>query len=172
MQYKVVIGYIMAIIGKLFGLLSYIYMKLANHKAEEAEKKGEKYNVYCSFTWGIGFLFVIIGSILNLVALPFCGLILFSTTVGIGIVFNNIAAILWLDEKIIWKYDMPAFILIVGSSTAIVLLSAEEELEYTPDEINKHLRSTQAIVLYATCVVLMFVALSSLKWLTGGTERF
>ena len=102
MQYKVVIGYIMAIIGKLFGILSYIYMKLANHKAEEAEKKGEKYNVYCSFTWGIGFLFVIIGSILNLVALPFCGLILFSTTVGIGIIFNNILAILWLDEKIIW----------------------------------------------------------------------
>ena len=66
--------------------------------------------------------------------------------IGIGIVFNNIAAILWLDEKIIWKYDLPAFILIVGSSTAIVLLSAEEELEYTPEEINKHLKSTQAIV--------------------------
>ena len=136
MQYKVVIGYIMAIIGKLFGILSYIYMKLANHKAEEAEKKGEKYNVYCSFTWGIGFLFVIIGSILNLIALPFCGLILFSTTVGIGIVFNNIAAILWLDEKIIWEYDMPAFILIVGSCTNIVLLSGGEELEYTSGEIN------------------------------------
>ena len=64
-----------------------------------------------------------------------CGLILFSTTVGIGIIFNNIAAILWLGEKIIWKYDLPAFVLIVTSSTAIVLLSAEEELDYTPEEM-------------------------------------
>ena len=153
----------MAIIGKLFGILSYIYMKIANHKAEEAAKEGKKYNVYCSITWGIGFLFVIIGSILNLVALPFCGLILFSTTVGIGIVFNNIAAILFLKEKIIWKYDLPAFILIVGGSSAIVLLSAEEELDYTSEEIEKHLKGKGAIMLYASVVVLMVFALFSLR---------
>ena len=153
----------MAIIGKLFGILSYIYMKIANHKAEEAAKEGKQYNVYCSLTWGIGFLFVIIGSILNLVALPFCGLILFSTTVGIGIVFNNIAAILFLKEKIIWKYDLPAFILIVGGSSAIVLLSAEEELDYTSEEIEKHLKSKGALILYASVVILMIFALFSLR---------
>ena len=153
----------MAIIGKLFGILSYIYMKIANHKVEEAAKEGKTYNVYCSITWGIGFLFVIIGSILNLVALPFCGLILFSTTVGIGIVFNNIAAILFLKEKIIWKYDLPAFILIVGGSSAIVLLSAEEELDYTSEEIEKHLKKPAALILYASVVILMVFALFSLR---------
>ena len=138
-------------------------MKIANHKAEEAAKEGKQYNVYCSITWGIGFLFVIIGSILNLVALPFCGLILFSTTVGIGIVFNNIAAILFLKEKIIWKYDLPAFILIVGGSSAIVLLSAEEELDYTSEEIEKHLKGKGALILYASVVILMIFALFSLR---------
>ena len=152
----------MAIIGKLFGILSYIYMKIANHKAEDAKKEGKQYNVYCSFTWGIGFLFVIVGSILNLVALPYCGLILFSTTVGIGIIFNNVAAILWLDEKIIWKYDLPAFVLIVASSTSIVLLSAEEELDYTPEEMAKQLKSTKAIVLYIVSIAILLIALLAL----------
>ena len=31
----------MAIIGKLFGILSYIYMKIANHKVEDAKKEGK-----------------------------------------------------------------------------------------------------------------------------------
>ena len=128
--------------------------------------------MYCSFKWGIGFVFVIVGSILNMLALPFMGLILFATTVGLGIIFNNIGAVIWLDEKIIWKYDLPAFILIVGSSTAIVLLSSQEELEYTPEEIDKLLKSTQAMVLYASSVILMFVALSSLEWLRNGTDNF
>ena len=71
----------------------------------------------------IGFACVIIGSLLNLVALPFCDLVLISTTVGIAIVVNNLVAMWWLGEKMIWKYDVPAFILVVGGSTAIVLLS-------------------------------------------------
>ena len=80
-------------------------------------------NVYCTISWMIGFACVIIGSLLNLVALPFVDLVLISTTVGIAIVFNNLVAMWWLGEKMIWKYDVPAFILVVGGSTAIVLLS-------------------------------------------------
>ena len=79
--------------------------------------------VYCSITWVIGFACVILGSILNLVALPFCDLVLFSSTVGIGIVFNNVIAMWWLGEKMIWKYDIIAFVLVVGGSTAVILLS-------------------------------------------------
>ena len=116
-------------------------------------------------------MFVILGSILNLVALPYCGLILFSTTVGIGIIFNNVAAILWLDEKIIWKYDLPAFVLIVASSTAIVLLSAEEELDYTPEEMARQLKSTKAIVLYAASIAILLLALLALKILINRTDR-
>ena len=116
----------MAVVAKLFGILSYICMKFANHKAEKFIAEGKNYNVYCSLTWGMGFLLIIVGSVLQVVALPFCGLTLLATTVGIGIVFNNIAAILFLKEKIIWRYDLPAFILIAGGCTANVLLSAKE----------------------------------------------
>ena len=129
------IGYLMAVLGKLFGTLSYLFMKIANHHVEDKKNKGEEVKVYCTVTWILGFACVIIGSILNLVALPFCDLVLFSTTVGISIVFNNAIAMWWLGEKLIWKYDVPAFILVVGGSTAIVLLSIEDDEDYTPARI-------------------------------------
>ena len=53
-------------------------------------------------------------------------------TNGIAILFNNLVAMWWLGERIVYKYDIPAFILIVAGSTAIVLLSVEGEAEYTP----------------------------------------
>ena len=139
-NYKMIIspaiGYLLAVVGKLFGNLSYLFMKIANHKVEHEKAKGnENVNVYCTISWIVGFACVILGSILNLIALPFCDLVLFSTTVGISIVFNNVIAMWWLGEKLIWKYDAPAFILVVGGSTAIVLLSIEDDEAYTPAKI-------------------------------------
>ena len=92
---------------------------------------------FCTWSWIVGFICVIVGSILNLIALPFCDLVLISTTVGIAILFNNIVAMWWLGEKIVYKYDVPAFILIVAGSTAIVILSVEGEEEYTPEVIKE-----------------------------------
>ena len=33
-------GYLIAVLGKLFGILSYIFMKMANHKVEVKKKEG------------------------------------------------------------------------------------------------------------------------------------
>ena len=162
-------GYILAILGKLFGTLSYLFMKVANHQVEEKKKKsadGEEKNVseYCTSTWWFGIGFVVIGSILNVIALPFCDMVLFSTTVGISIVFNNAVAWCWLKEKMIWKYDAPSFILVVGGSTAIVLLSRGDEMEdFTPDEIWRLLGSVGTICFVAFIIVIMVIALISLK---------
>ena len=43
----------------------------------------------------------------------------------------------WLGEKIVYKYDVPAFILIVAGSTAIVILSVEGSEDYTPEVIKE-----------------------------------
>lgn len=32
------IGYLIAVAGKLFGILSYLFMKIANHQMEEKKK--------------------------------------------------------------------------------------------------------------------------------------
>ena len=119
--------------------------------------------MYCTWVWQIGFASVIIGSILNLIALPFCGLVLFSTTVGISIVFNNVIAIWWLGEKMIWKYDIPAFFLVVGGSTVIVLLSEEDDKDYTPTEIKRLVMQLGTSVYIACTVFILIVSLISLK---------
>ena len=54
-------------------------------------------------------------------------MVLFSTTVGISIVFNNAFAMRFLGEKLVWKYDLVAFLLVVGGCTAIVLLSKSDD---------------------------------------------
>ena len=128
--------------------------------------------VYCNAMWLIGFACVFIGSILNLVALPFCDLVLFSTTVGIAIVFNHAIAIKWLGEKIVWKYDVPAFLLVVGGSTAIVLLSKVDDEAYTPESIEHYLSQAGTIVLVIATFVLLILALLSLKLLVDSTRRF
>ena len=130
-------GYLIAVLGKLFGILSYLFMKVANHKVEQSKIEGKEVKAYCTWSWIVGFICVFIGSILNLIALPFCDLVLISTTVGIAILFNNIVAMWWLGEKIVYKYDVPAFILIVAGSTAIVILSVEGSEEYTPEVIKE-----------------------------------
>ena len=88
-----------------------------------------------------------------------------STTVGISIIFNNAFAAWWLGEKMIWKYDLPAFVLVVGGSTAIVLLSKEEDRSYTPAEIKKLIESLGTLIFVACTIGLMFVSLISLKLL-------
>ena len=130
-------GYLIAVAGKLFGILSYLFMKVANHKVEQSKNEGKEVKAYCTASWIIGFICVLVGSILNLIALPFCDLVLISTTVGIAILFNNVVAMWWLGEKIVYKYDIPAFILIVAGSTAIVLLSVDGDETYTPQDIKE-----------------------------------
>ena len=130
------VAYVIAVIGKLLGTISYLFMKVANHKLEEKKLKGQNPSVYCSCTWIIGFVCLFAGQIFNLVALPFVGLVLFSTTVAIGIVFNNIIAMRYLGEKLVWKYDFPAFVLVVTGCTAIILLYRQNNEELTPQYIH------------------------------------
>ena len=127
---------------------------------------------YCLCTWWIGFASVFIGSVLNLIALPFCGMVLFSTTMGISIVFNNVVAAIWLGEKIIWKYDTLAFILLVGGSTAIILLSKEDDEKYTPSDIKRHLTSTGSVLYLIFTFILLGVSLYSLKNLIDHLTKF
>ena len=129
--------------GKLITALSYLIMKIAHHKIEEKQKEegvtGLK--VYCTFTWIIGLLCGITGGILNVIMLPFCGLVLLSTTVGISIIFSNFLAMRFLGEKLVWKYDLLAFFLVVGGCTTIVLLSVSTDQTLTPEQIKQFISS-------------------------------
>ena len=60
---------------------------------------------------------------MGVLVLPYCDLVLLSTTVGMSIIMSNLLAMYFLKEKIIWKYDIPAFFLVVAGCTSIVLVS-------------------------------------------------
>ena len=91
---------------------------------------------------------------------------------GISIVFNNVVAAIWLGEKIIWKYDLLAFFLLVGGSTAIILLSKEDDEPYTPADIQHHLTSTGTIIYLICTVVLIGAGILSLKYLIDHLGKF
>ena len=107
--------------------VSYLLQKMAHHKIEENNKSSmSSVKVYCTCTWIIGFILSVVGGTVGVLVLPYCDLVLLSTTVGISIIMSNLLAMRFLGEKIIWRYDLPAFLLVVAGCTSIVFLSEED----------------------------------------------
>ena len=128
--------------------------------------------VYCNPIWLLGLVCVVTGGVLNGAMLPFCDLVLLSTTVGLSIIFSNLLAVRFLGEKLVWKYDLIAFFLVIGGCTAIVLLSKTEEKELTPDKVKELLFSIPTIAYLSFTIALMIGALISLKLLVKATKDF
>jgi len=63
------------------------------------------------------------GSIIHVLVLPFCDLVVLSTITALGIVNSNFISVIYLKEKVVWKYDGPATFLIISGSILIVSLS-------------------------------------------------
>ena len=92
----------------------------------EAEKNPEK-NPLTNVKWLSGLACLVIGSIVHVVLIPFCPLVLLATNSASAIVMSAMMAIYFLDERIVWRYDLAAFTLIAIGTTVICLLSKESE---------------------------------------------
>ena len=68
-----------------------------------------------------------------MVALPFADLILLSNACSISVIWSTILAIIFLDEKFMWKYDMVAITLICTGSMLTVIQSNKEEVTITEE---------------------------------------
>ena len=128
--------------------------------------------MYFTWVWLVGLAFVILGGILNLVGLPYVDLVLLSTTVGLSMIFSNLLAVKFLGEKLVWKYDLPAFILICIGFMAIVLISKTEEQELTPDRVIELLTAVRTIIYLSFTIGLMVASLVALKFLVKSTKIF
>ena len=127
-------AYILDLVGQLITKASYLIMKIAHHQLENDPQKENLSNlrVYCTFTMFIGLLTCAIGSALEVLILPYIDLVLLSITVALSIVFSNLLAVKFLGEKIVWKYDLLALLLVIGGCSAIMLLCNLKEKEYAP----------------------------------------
>ena len=115
-------AYLIDVVGTAISAGSYLLMKLAHHELEE-DKSSTPQTVYFNRTWQLGLACGIVGGVIHLLTLPYCNLVLLSTTACLSIVFSNILAIRYLGEKMVWKQDSIAFLLIVIGCGSIVMLS-------------------------------------------------
>ena len=67
--------------------------------------------------------------------LQFCPLVLLASNVCFELVFSHVLAIKFLGEKLVWKYDLSALLLLIGGCLGIVLLSETEEEELTVERV-------------------------------------
>ena len=58
-----------------------------------------------------------------MVLLAYADLVLISTNYIAGIIFNTFLSIKFLDEKFVWRYDLPALTLMCAGALTIVLLA-------------------------------------------------
>ena len=122
MYLSVPVAYVIDIFGKLLSAASYLFFKLAHHQQEQ-ESGVSNVKAYTTWTWLIGLACIILGSVINLLMLQFCPLVLLSTNVCFELVFSNVIAIRFLGEKMVWKYDLTALLLLIVGCLGIVLLS-------------------------------------------------
>ena len=69
--------------------------------------------------------------------MPFCNIVLLSTSTATGIIMSTFLSIMYLGEKPVWKYDITSTTLIVTGCLVIVFLSSYEDITFTADDIAK-----------------------------------
>ena len=122
-QMSVVTAFIIDVGATLLCQMSYILMKFAHIDAEKSQKAA-----FLTCKWILGVLCLIGGGVIHIVVMPFCPLVLLATNSATAIVMSAILSVWFLDESLVWRYDLPAFALISGGTTAMVMLSKETEM--------------------------------------------
>jgi len=147
-------AYLIDLVATFFGQYAYILMKKGMIKVENTGLNGtKKKSGFCTCEWLSGIAILAVASGVHVAALPYCDLVVLSTSTSLGIVFNNILSVICLGEKVVWVYDVTAVSLIIGGSLVIVFLSSYEETTYTPDEIRILLFSTTSLVFAIMAIV-------------------
>ena len=129
-QMSVVTAFTIDVGATLLSQIAYIMMKFAHIDADKTNK-----TAFLTCKWLMAVLCLIAGGIIHIVVLPFCPLVLLATNSATAIVMSAILSVWFLDEKIVWGYDILAFTLISGGTTAMVMLSKDTEVELTTEVI-------------------------------------
>ena len=167
------IAYTSAVIGATIVQVGYILMKKGMHAVENSGLNGGKKKVgFFTWQWISGFLLLATGSIINVCVLPFCDLVVYSSISALTILINNVLSVIILKEKIEWRYDLPALVLIIGGSLTIVFLSNYDETVYTPELINELLWSTTTLVCAIVALLLTIGTIIQYCWHLSKLAQF
>ena len=95
------------------------------------------------------------GGVLQFLALPFADLVLISTNSIAAIIFNTFLSIRYLEEKFIWKYDVPAFSFMGLGGVVIVMMAKTDDRKYSPEQIKQLLTMPGSV----TCTIVGLISL-------------
>ena len=85
----------------------------------------------------------------------FADIVLLSFNAATAIVFHVILSMIFLKEKIICKFDLPALMLIIAGSACIILTANFSELTSTVAILKDHLTSGKSIAFFACTFTLL-----------------
>ena len=137
-------------------------MKFAHIDAEKNQRTAVFSCKYISAILGL-----VGGGVIHIVVLPFCPLVLLATNSATAIVMSAILSVWFLEESIVWKYDLPAFVLISGGTTAMVMLSKENEVQLTTEVITDQLTSLKSALFYIFYIIFVVLNYLLTRWFTG-----
>ena len=134
------LGHLVGTLIAKFGLFiqKKLHLSLETTNMENADKGLNKIGdtkqkpVYCMGKWIAGFICICIGGTIQMILLAYADLVLLSTNMIAGIIFNTFLSIRYLGEKFEWKYDLTSFGLMGIGAIIIVLISDMEEKLFTP----------------------------------------
>ena len=99
MGWVAVIAYIIDQIATFMVSISYIMQKIGFMEVEKCGLNGTERKIpFFTCQWLKGFLLMFIGSILHVCVLPFCDLVVLSTSTATSIIFNTVLSVHYLGE--------------------------------------------------------------------------
>ena len=85
--------------------------------------------------WLGGGLIIALGGVIQFMVMPYADLVLISTNMITGIIFNTFISIKFLDEQFLCKYDLPALSMMSLGALIIVLIAKPDESMFNKDKI-------------------------------------
>lgn len=165
MNWIAIAAYLGDLMGSFIGEVAYIFMKKAQIKVEKTGLNGtKKKSPYCTWEWNAGFWLLFLASVIHVVCLPLVDLVVLSTNSSIAIVMNNILSVLYLNEKVVWAYDVTAVSLIILGSLAVIFLTDYSDTTFTVDDIKALLWSPQSLTFTIILVVFTVLTIIQFKW--------
>lgn len=156
-SYTAFFCYTLAKCGEQIG---FTLMKLAHKEMELQVAEGKQktcWMVVCRAKWLLGLGALKLGSVLQVIALPFADLILLSNACSISLVFSTLLAIKFLNEKFVWQYDLTAIVLICTGSMLTAFQSNKEETVINT-EVAVELLVSWRTGIYFLCVIAFITA--------------
>ena len=125
---------------------------------EETDRdKDETRKAYCSWRFVLGFFFMVFGTLIHVMVLPFLDLTLIAVNAVVGIIFSVLLSICVLGEQIVPKYDISGLIFISLGCSGIVIFANKAEQQFTGQQTVDLLLSAKTLIFVSSCFALFFI---------------